>query len=145
MQPFSGIFARTLLILKFLKCVLTFKGRKNIVLVPQVSHSPSSQSQPFRITILYASHNSFQITIFILSFSIFKPKSKSQSPVPQAPGPDPKSSPSVKNQNTIPWTGTHKIATWATNHQHIGACSFPPITFNHEGVLQQGSSISKMT
>ena len=123
MQPFSGIFARTLLILKFLKCVLTFKGRKNIVLVPQVSHSPSSQSQPFRITILYASHNSFQITIFILSFSIFKPKSKSQSPVPQAPGPDPKSSPSVKNQK-------HNTLDWDSQNSHMG--HQPP---THRGLL----------
>ena len=84
------------------------------------------------VTILFKSQSLSSVSQF---------SSPSQSPNPlfqQAPGPDPKSSPSVKNQkhNTLDWDSQNSHM----GHQHIGACSLPPITFNHEGVLQQGSS-----
>ena len=63
------------------------------------------------------------IFLRLYSLQIVKPKSEVQSP-------------KVKTKRTwadtkITWATT----TWPTAHHHMADCTFPPITFKHEGVL----------
>ena len=72
-----------------------------------------------------------------INFVINNCQARVQVPNPlsqQAPNPDPGvQTKSEKSENPMFWTGADTIITCATHH--IADCSFPPPTFNHEGVL----------